>query len=202
MTPQEVILHFKGFEAFIKRGLPRELTRIVTHDTVAQIHTRVVDRQENAKGQKFSRYSTTPTLSGGTTAKSKRVGTQLAGSKAKRSQLDWVTIKRAGKNVHLFVVPGGYQEIRSIEGFGNQNKSFDFTGQMWRGFGVKRTEVSSDRFAVILGGKNQESQDKIDWNSEREGIAIIDASRSEQMHIKIQLEKEIDKYLKRAKLIP
>jgi len=200
MTIDETIRHFKELQAFIGRDLPNELTKIVAHDTVAQIHTRVVDKQVNAKGQRFSRYSTKPTLSSGTTAKSKRVFNALAGSKKKRSELDWVTIKRRGKNTHLFVVKGGYREIREIEGFSNENKSFEFTTQMWRGFGVKRTEKSSGRFAVVLGGRNAESQDKIDWNSEREGVDIIDASKQERDHIKRQVEREIEKYIKRAKL--
>jgi hypothetical protein len=200
MTIDETIKHFKEFETFMRRDLPNELTKIAAHNTVAQIHTRVIDKQVNAKGQRFGRYSTRPTLSSGTTEKSKRVFNALAGSKKKRSELDWVTIKRKGKNVHLFVVKGGYQEIREIEGFSNEYKSFEFTTEMWRGFGVKRTEKSSGRFTVVLGGKNSESQNKIDWNSEREGVDIIDASRQEQNFIKKQVEIEIDKYLKRAKL--
>lgn len=200
MTPDEIIRHFSEFEGQLKRGLTRELQRIIMHDTVAQIHTRVTEKQIDADGRKFSAYSKKPILSSGTTAKSKRVGNQLAGSKKKRSELDWVTIKRKGLNIHLFVVPGGYKQIRDIEGFSNQNKSFEFTTQMWRGFGVKRTEGGWDRFTVVCGGKNEESQDKIDWNSEREGKPIIDMSKTEQKYLVLQIEKEIDKYLKRAKL--
>jgi len=194
MTIDETIRHFKELQAFIGRDLPNELLKIVAHDTVGQIHTRVVEQQKNAKGNLFSTYSTKPTLSSGTTAKSKSVWNELA------KTADWVTIKRKGKNVHLFVVKGGYREIRKIEGFNNEHKSFEFTTQMWRGFGIKRTEKSSGRFAVVLGGRNAESQDKIDWNSEREGVDIIDASKQERDHIKRQVEREIEKYIKRAKL--
>lgn len=200
MKFEEAIKCFDKLEKEIKRNLPRDLISIVASDTVAAIQTRVIERQETAKGSSFDRYSTKPTLSSGTTAKSKRIFSQLAGSKSKRKNLDWVTIKRAGKNIHLFEIKGGYQEIRRLEGFGNTAKSFEFTGQMWRMFGIKKTQTTGSKILITLGGKDQESQDKIDWNSEREGIDIIDMNKDEVNHLIRQVEKEMKKYIKRAGL--
>lgn len=196
----EAIKRFGKLEKLLTKQLLIELQQIVAQDTVAQIETRVVDKQEKPTGGSFSSYSRKPILSSGTTAKSKAVGRKLASSKSKRKELDWVTIKRTGKNVHLFVVKGGYAEIRRLEGFDNTRKSFEFTGDMWRGFGIKKVTKKSKEIIITVGGKNEYSQNLIDVHSKKEGIPIIDTNKKEEKYIQKQLELEIEKYIKRAGL--
>ena len=63
---------------------------------------------------------------------------------------------------------------------------------MWRKFGVIRVTKNSNNFVVTLGGLNQDSQFKINVNSEREGISIIDASPSEVVIIQNILDDILD----------
>lgn len=57
----------------------------------------------------------------------------------------------------------------------NKFKNFSDTRVMWKDFGVKKEEQNK----ITLGGKSQESQDKINWNSSREQDNIINPSQQE-----------------------
>ena len=200
MTPDEAANRFHSLEMLIKRDLPGFIQEIIAHDAVAMIHNRVVRQQKNYLGGQFSAYSKRPMLTSGVTEKSKRVYRQVAGSKSKRRELDWVAIKRQGKNIHLFELKGGYAELRRIEGFSNSRKSFEFTGQMWRGFGVKKTVTTGNRIIITLGGRNIRSQKLIDANSAREGVSIVNISDSELKKLAEMIDKEIARYVRKVGL--
>lgn len=200
MTPDETAARFKELQKLVKRELPLFIQETIALNAIEKITTRVIERQKNYLGGSFSAYSKKPILTSGKTEKSGRVGRALASSKAKRRELDWVTIRSGGKNVHLFVLPGGYAQLRRIEGFSNPRKSFEFTTQMWRGFGVKRTRKTQNEIIITLGGKNLESQKKIDINSRREGISIINISDKELKELAVMAEKELQRYVNKVGL--
>lgn len=200
MSPDEAAVRFDKLEKMIGRELPIFIQERIAMNAVAMIHNRVVNKQKNFMGGSFSSYSKKPMLTSGTTEKSSRVYRAMASSKQKRKQLDWVTIRSGGKNVHLFELPGGYAQLRNLEGYSNPKKSFEFTTQMWRGFGVKRKKVSGKTIIITLGGKNLESQKKIDMNSRREGINIINISDAELKELAVMVDKEIQKYINKVGL--
>lgn len=195
MSPNEAAKRFNDLERVIKKELPLFIQQRIAANAVAMIHDRVVNRQKNYLGGSFSAYSTKPILTTGVTAKSGTIRRKLAGSKSARRKLDWVTIKAAGKNVSLFELKGGYAQMRRLEGFSNRAKSFEFTTQMWRGFGVKRKQVTQNEIIITLGGKNLESQKKIDVNSRREGINIINISDRELKELAKMVDKELQRYV-------
>lgn len=163
---------------------------------VSQISNRVIDTQTNAKESKFSRYSDKPVLSSGTTDRGKHVWNALASSKTKRRQLEWVTY-----NGHrLFVVPGGYAEIRRLSGELNTNKNFFWTGEMWKKFGIVKKQRTKSGFRIRLGGRSLASQDKINWNSEREGINIIDVTPEEEKELIGYIDTWIDNEIRKVGL--
>jgi len=200
MKPQEAASRFKELDRMIRRDLPVFIQERIAHNAVAMIHNRVVKKQKNYLGGQFSAYSKRPMLTSGTTEKSKRVGRALASSKAKRAELDWVTIRSGGRNVRLFELPGGYAQLRRLERFSNARKSFEFTGQMWRGFGVKKKQVSGTTIIITLGGRNLESQKKIDANSKREGISIINISDRELEELARMVDKKLQRYVNKVGL--
>lgn len=200
MKVPEAISRFDQLEKMIRKDLPLFIQERIAHDAVQMIHDRVVNQQKNFLGGQFSSYSKRPMLTSGKTEKSNRVGRALASSKRKRAELNWVTIRSGGKNVHLFELPGGYAQLRRMEGFSNTRKSFEFTTQMWRGFGVKRKRVSANTIIITLGGRNLESQKKIDANSQREGISIINISDSELAILAKECDKEIQRYVNKVGL--
>jgi len=139
-------------------------------------------------------------LTSGTTAKSKSVWNKLASSKTSRRDLDWVTIKRRGKNVHLFELKGGYKQLRQLEGLQTAHKDFSFSQVMWNSYGVKRTVNTNNEVVVTIGGKTQDSQDRINWNSKREGVEIINISDQELKKLAKNLDKQIQKYINKVGL--
>jgi hypothetical protein len=68
-----------------------------------------------------------------------------------------------------------YKKKREKRGMQTAYKNFTFEGFMWRDFGIKKAEKNK----VILGGKTEDGQDKIYWNSQREKKNIIQPSQEE-----------------------
>jgi hypothetical protein len=138
---------------------------------------RVQQKGENATGGKFSPYSTKPTLSSGKTPKGSTVWRELAGSKEKRKELEWVTVK--GR--HLFIIKGGYKEIRKIEGLETSFKNYTFTGEMFKQILVtKETQDTDSTIVVTISANEANQQKKLNWTSENEGISIIALNKAEQ----------------------
>jgi len=200
VTLDEAIRRIEKLEGMVARDLPIFIQERLSHSAIDMIENRVRVQGKNWRGGNFKPYSTKPILSSGTTAKSKAVGRTLASSKSKRRQLEWRTVEHKGRKVRLFIVPGGYKQIRQIEGLQTGHKDFWFTTQMWRGFGVKRVQKTKNQVTVRLGGTNQESQDKIDANSEREGVNIINISDSELKDLAKMVDKEIQRYINKLGL--
>ena len=200
MTPDEAAKRFQRLLQTINRDLPTFIQERTAHNAVTFIEQRVQNTGRNYLGNPFRPYSTKPMLTSGTTEKSKAIWNQLASSKTRRKDLDWVTIKRRGKNIHLFELKGGYKEMRRREGLKTGHKDFWFTSMMWRGFGVKRVVRSKGKMVVTLGGKNVESQKKIDRNSDREGVNIINISDQELKILAKQIDRQMQKYINKVGL--
>jgi len=200
LSLEETIRRLKEFRKKFSTDFVRDLGKVVGVDMVSEIEMRVRDRQRKADNQLFSRYSTSPMLTSGTTVKSRRVWQKMASSKTKRRALDWVTIKKGGKNIHLFELKGGYAQLRKLEGFSNARKSFEFTGEMWRKFGVTNTTIGGGVITFTLGGKTTAAQDKIDWNSEREGVVITEPGKIEIQNLQNQTDRLIPGYLAKVGL--
>ena len=197
MTLDETVRRLTEFRKKLQGNLVKDLGKIVGVDMVSQIELRVRDTQKNWKGQGFSRYSTRPMLTSGETLRGRKVWRKMANSPTARRKLNWVTIKKGGKNIHLFELKGGYMQLRQIE-FGDstpRNKTFEFTGEMWRKFGVTKTVVGDGVIRFTLGGKTTAAQDKIDWNSEREGMNIIAPSKEEEKDLQEDINRLIPGYL-------
>ena len=200
MNIQETIKQIDKLKQKVKTDLVAQLSQIKAQDIVSVIQKRVRDNGKDSTGASFGKYSTTTMLTSGTTLKSRRVWRAVAASKKKRKNLNWVTIKKGGKNIRLFELKGGYAELRRLEGFSNAVKSFEFTGEMWRKFGIVRTTVTGNGIIFTLGGRTDASQNKIDRNSEREGRSIIDISQSELTFLQTQIDKILQGYVVNVKL--
>lgn len=200
LTVDQWVANLQRFKKSLAPEIYKILVQYATVDAAALITNRVINKQISDKGTKFSRYSRKPMLTSGNTQKSKRVWRAMASSRTKRRQLNWVTIKSGGKNVHLFELKGGYSQLRKLEGFSNTYKSFEFTGQMWRGFGVKRKSRTNTGMKVVLGGRTAESQKLIDINSKREGMPIIGLTKQEIQILEKAIDSKVIELLKKFKV--
>ena len=200
MTPDEAAKRFELLRRMAERELPAFIQQRVAFNAVEDIRERVTLRGQNFRGGQFKPYSRKPILTSGTTEKSKNIWRKYADSPEKRKQLKWVTIKRGGKNIRLFELKGGYAQMRRDEDLQTGHKDFEFTTQMWRNFGVKRTSKTNSEFVVTIGGKNVESQKKINANSKREGINIINLSDKELKDLAVMVDKELQRYINKLGL--
>jgi len=170
-------------------------------DVASTVRERVINKQVSGNETNFGAYSTRPMLTSGTTIKSKNVWRQKASSKTARRKLKWVTLKKGGKNIHLFELPGGYAELRRLEGFSNRNKSFWFRGSsasMWANFGLIENKKTPVMARFVFGGKTQEAQDLINYNSAREGKSIIAITENEKNKLVTHIDNLVGKELKKA----
>ncbi len=85
-----------------------------------------------------------------------------------------------------------YSEFRSLIGRVNKNKDFQLSGEMWLKFGVKRQQKNEDGFSIFIGGTTELAQNKIDWNSKREGISIVEASKEEHALVEQGIKRLIE----------
>lgn len=171
---------------FINEDLPDIVSEIAANDLVALIANRVIQRQENYLGTKFGRYSDKKL------SYKKLVPSVLAASG--RGKVDEIrAYSKKNKGI-------SYAEVRKILGNKNEYKNFQLTGEMWQKFGVTRTEKGETRFIVSLAGKSPKAQEKIDDNTERENISIIEANEDEEQLVqeltKEILEDKLTEYLK------
>jgi hypothetical protein len=162
MTLQEQIAHIDRLILFIETELPRYVETVAATDLAALIADRVITTGEDKDGAKFSPYSTNPDNAKNYVGKSRN---QSAERKVK-------ALQRAGTAL-------SYKTFRELNNLQSDFKRFEFTGEMWKKFGVIRATLTAERFHIIIGGTTPEAQDKIDSNSDYENQSIIEASRAE-----------------------
>jgi hypothetical protein len=91
-----------------------------------------------------------------------------------------------------------YGKTRRKEGLQIAYKDFQFASgynTMWAQFGVKSVEYSGAVIKVTIGGKTQEAQDKLNWNSWREENkgkgTIIEPTAQELKAVNDNFQKQI-----------
>lgn len=156
MDISQFIAHLETLEATIKREV-QQTTVIAANDLASVIAARVVQRGENANGQLFSPYSSTPYYASSFKGKARRNITPLA----------------RGTKIT-------YGKFRELQGLNATPKNFEFTGDMWRNFGVIEVSESNGVIKANIGGKTESSAKKIAILSKQEGIDIARASASEE----------------------
>lgn len=114
------------------KGLPPMMLRIGTQ-IKADSMERIFSKGRNSKGGIIGTYSTDDTLAGASSFATKKGFDRIAGTKAKRRQLDWRKVK--GHN--LFIVEGGYKKIRELSGRPTNTVNLDFTGQLKANYGFQ-----------------------------------------------------------------
>lgn len=140
-------------------------------DLVSLITSRVIRKGETSDGGTFTAYSTTPVPAWFYLGKSR------TGSAESR-------VKEASKKREEI----SYKQFREYNNLKTDKKNFEFTGTMWRGFGVTKIVKQGDRLRIVLNGRNDDSREKIEWLSDQEKQSIIEPSQAELLTVKRNLE--------------
>lgn len=159
---QDQINRLSEIERRLNGGSISFVTKLAA-DLAADIANRVINDGESADGSKFSPYST------------KEVPAYFYYGRS-RNAAGEAKVKAANKKKEGV----SYKDFRGFNGLGTSVKNFSFTNAMWRGFGVKKVEYSGGVYTVTLGGKTEDSADKIAWMAGQEGRSIIAPNQEEK----------------------
>lgn len=163
MDIREQIARFENLIQFVDNELPRFAEQVLATDVIALVTNRVVQKGQNFKGGSFSPYS------------SKTVAAWRFWGQS-RTQAAEKRIRAISKARGAL----SYKEFRELNGLKANSKNFEFTGEMWRKFGIVRRARLAEKFVISIGGTTSSAQKKIDDNSAREKISIIEASKKEE----------------------
>lgn len=155
---------------------------------LAMIEKRVRRSGIAPDGAKYKPYSSKPTLVGSKSFTKKSAADSVFGSKEKRRNLEWFTVD----GHRLAVLPGGYKQIREIEGRQTGFKDFERTSEMWKSIHVLGTRAAADNvFITLIGSENTLSNVKLSANVDREGKEILMVTKQEEA----DLTKILDDYI-------
>lgn len=161
----------------------------VAQSANAMIKDRVIKTGQNAEGEQFDPYSTTPMLTN-CSQMTAAACNKKTGSKAKRKELKWVTLKRGGKSVRLFELAGGYKEFRELHGRQTGFVDFAFSGKMWANINVVSGDDEHKVGRARISTLSEEEMKKLAGNTERKG-EILNLSQEETYTLARYIEKRL-----------
>lgn len=161
----------------------------VAQSANAMIKDRVTKTGQNAEGEQFDPYSTTPMLTN-CSQMTAAACNKKTGSKAKRKELKWVTLKRGGKSVRLFELAGGYKEFRELHGRQTGFVDFAFSGKMWANINVVSGDDEHKVGRARISTLSEEEMKKLAGNTERKG-EILNLSQDETYTLARYIEKRL-----------
>ena len=170
---QDKIDYLTEVERRLNGGATHQATAIAA-DMAASIANRVINDGESADGSKFSPYST------------KEVPAYFYYGRS-RNAAGEAKVKAANKKKEGV----SYKEFRGFNGLPVDKKNFSFSNAMWSGFGVKKVDYQPDFYTLTLGGKTQDSADKLGWMAGQEGRSIIAPNKEELTRAKDELTRYI-----------
>ena len=176
MTPEEAITRIE----FIANKAVSDWSNVmveIASSANTMLKDRIISKGQNAEGEQFDPYSTTPMLAN-KSGMTESAYNKKAGSKAKRKELKWVTLQRGGKNIRLFELAGGYKEFRELHGRQTNYVDFAFSGRMWADVQVVSTDEEHKLGRARISTLTEEQMTKLAGNTERKGT-ILDLSTDE-----------------------
>ena len=144
------------------------------------IKQRVQETGTNAHGQKYRPYSTKPMLVGCKSFVQKSACQALLGSKEKRKGLEWRTVD----GHKLAILPGGYKQMRQIQGRQTNHVDFSVTNAMWNDVNIISKGTDHEKGIAIIGAKQDIEKKKLAGNTKSRGD-ILDLSQKEIDDLKL-----------------
>lgn len=179
--------YFKGVQTKLRGELDTFLNVQIGAGALAMIDRRVRQKGEKSEGGQFKPYSSKPTLIGASSFTSKTHSDKVFG-KEKNKALDWVTYR----GHKLAVMPGGYKQIREVEGRQTDHKDFERTSALWQSIHVIGTkETAPGRYQTSVGTENPASINKMQGIIDREASELLSLSDSEAQNLSNVLAEKL-----------
>lgn len=164
----------------LQAGAHAEVMVKLAISALTLIKERVQETGVNAKGQKYKPYSTKPMLIGSKSFLQKAAAQSVFGSKEKRKNLEW----RKVKGHSLAILPGGYKQLRELQGRQTDHVDFSVTNSMWNDINVISKSTDHVKGVAIIGAKQDKEKKKLEGNTKRRGD-ILDLNQKEIEDLKL-----------------
>ena len=171
MSITEYIKQLDAAIARIESGAEQQVARAGL-DLVGLISTRVIQQGKTADGGRFTPYSRD------------QIPAFFYFNRSRNNSGEQ-GVRRAAKEKRGV----SYAEFRQLNGLKVDFKNFEFTGDMWRNFRVKKVERTGTGYRLTIGGASEDARQKIEWLSDQEGRLIIEPSRQELAFVQGNLTK-------------
>lgn len=154
MTIEELTTSLKQVQATLEREMRNQALALAI-SALSMIKNRITQKQENEKGEKFGEYST------------KQYSVSLYEARV-LNRAGFESLKKRNKNKKA-----SYYEFRQSQGLQNKNKSFEFSGQMWREITAHVTEKGQGNKLIIIEPSTKYAKEVYKYNTNREGELLI-----------------------------
>jgi len=149
----------------------------VANDAIALIIKRVTQTGKKADGSSYKPYSKEPMWTN-RSAMTDSAYQKVAGSKKKRKELRWITVKRNNKNIKLFELDKGYKEFRELHGRQTGFTDFVFKGDMMSNVALTMDQQQLQNGVAVIKPQSDEQYKKMEGNVQKRG-KILDLSPEE-----------------------
>lgn len=174
MTGEELNKRFAKTVREIESNIKADIMVRLGVEALRFIKERVIETGVDAKGKKYAPYSTKPTLVGCKTFVQKSACQALLGSKEKRKKLEWRTVD----GHKLAILPGGYRQIRQLQGRQVNHVDFSVSNNMWSDINIISNPSDHNKGTVIIGARKESEKRKLEGNTKRKGD-ILDLNQKE-----------------------
>jgi len=169
---------------------------VIGSEALTMIRKRVTGTGKDADGSGFSAYSTKDMLVGAKSFYKSAAATTFFGSKKKRRELDWVTVKGHS----LAVLEGGYKKLRELQGFQTGFVDFKLSARMWTNIKLTSDKSELNTGVAVIKATTDLDKAKLAGNTERKGD-ILELSKSELSRIKELYDKGVEEAFRKNQLL-
>lgn len=202
MTLDEYIYAVDAFLYTLEQEMPAVADEIALN-ALALVKNRIVDQGQGIKGAHYSTHpmlatkdqfivesafkqtqieSTRLSRDDKGKVKRKKDGSLVRKGSTKQKRGLWIKFPKASKAVPVMVLEQGYKEFREIQGRQGNVVDGSYTGKMWQGTTiVARISNRKNVWASVIGGNNQEAQNKLAWMTDKYGPFLTVFPEEEQM---------------------
>lgn len=190
MNLETAIDNIDKFLKALETRMP-EISDEVALNALGLVKNRIIDQREGIEG---AQYSTRPMLATkdqfvvksafkitkeddyiiARNKKGKRIESKSGRSyKTKKVKRElWIKFPNASKAVPVMRLEEGYRELREIQGRPGDHVNGSYSGKMWQATTIVSRVHSGLVWATIIGGNNEEAQDKLMWLTDKYGLFL------------------------------
>jgi hypothetical protein len=114
---------------------------------------------------------------------------EIAKKKNAKKRFLWLKFPKAKKAVPVMILPGGYKELRKLNGLQTSKVDLTFSGRMFQNLKLLEPRNSGAKFLAVIGAKDKENKDKLSGNFIRYGDFLAPTNDETEVLQTVQLNR-------------